>query len=240
MQFVVLNDARQTEYFGTAYAQPDFMGESQKLTLGSYRREQLALNNIGSIRMQADCTCILYENADGTGKSAATDGEIEDFSGLGFVPQAFLLLPHVSCYRDGQLRQRFFIGRYAPALLLEYDRIRVPKASAVVFEGVERDGKVFSVSNGEFEVADLPKDAKSLVVSVEGVLKKEPEGELSYEQLMQVAAGAEEAMDSPNVGGSMCMVDACAAHACAIDSCAVQGCPANACVTNVIPVVGLI
>ena len=234
MQFIVLNENKEPEFFATVYAKPGLSGESQKLTLGSYRRQQLVLKEIGSMSIAPDCTCIFYENTDGSGKSAATDGVIDDFATLPFVPHAFLLLPHVSCLKNGQVAQRFFAGTYPAGLLRDYDEIHIPKMSRITWDGAQE----VSLVDGTFSPAELPQDAKNFCVTVEGVVRETAEGEMTHEELLQVAAGAEENAAGGNLG--QCLVQGCEAQVCAVDSCVVQACPSNACITNVIPIVGLI
>lgn len=236
MQFVVLNENQEPETFAVMYANPGLQGESQKMTLGSYRREQLMLKEIASMDIMPDCTCIFYEKADGTGKCASADGSVDDLARLGFVPEAFLLLPHVSCLKSGEVKQRLLFGRYPASILKEYDTIRIPKMSGISWECEPE----VSLTEGEYPVSELPQTAQFFFVSVEGVIQSEAEQELSYEELLNVAAGAEEQAGGKGGRFDQCFFNSCDAQACAADLCAVQACPGNACVTNMIPVVGLI
>lgn len=234
MQFIVLNENKEPEVFAIVYARPGLCGESQKLTLGSYRSQQLVLKEVASIEIAPDCTCIFYENADGTGQTAATDGVLQDFAELPFIPHVFLLLPHVSCIKNGKVVQRFFAGTYPVELLQNYDEIRIPKMNRITWD----DAQKVSLTNGTFHSSELPNDAKNFCVTVEGVIRESAEGEMTHEELLQVAAGAEENTRSGQL--DQCYIQGCEAQVCAADTCAIQACPSNACITNVIPVVGLI
>ena len=232
MQFIVLNEDRTPETFAEIFAEVDFGGESQKLALGSFRKDQLILKNAESVRIAPDCTCIFYENPDGSGKNAAADGSVRDLAELGFVPTAFLLLPHISCEKDGKVVRELFAGTYEGSLLDGFDTIRVPKMSSVTLE--KSGGEQQTLTDGVFSVTELP-CAEKLTVTVKGVILDDQDKELSYEELMQVAAGTEDRSEMQKN-----CIEGCSAQVCAANICQLQACPANACITNLIPFVGMI